>query len=444
MEPGDRVRHALYGVGVVERVMSQGGVVRVYFESIGQAKAVGASEVIAIEPHGDVAPSPVSERPTTGRTREPAITQPPESWANRLTLECLRQGLPPAGRVEAWTVGLQDVRARLGAALNDASQHGRGSLIVVEGAYGCGKSHVARWAKECAIHRGLATMHVELDGRGLSLASPGPLVARLLQSIELPDGRGQPRPGQGLGLLLQVGAPGLKGAIPKDLSDFSFFLNRWEVWHTDDEAVELLELFLSGELSKAQAEAEFRSLLGDPSLAVPPLRMNYGSQHDRIQARIDQLRRLLRLAERCGASGALVVIDELDHEPTGRSGDLERMRLGLQMFKLLAKGSPVVTMLLATPGMTDLKKEAEREVRLPPLERAALKSLVEKTVNLYRTVYPAWRPGDNLDRFFNRLWVRYQKDFDRLGWGPRFFVRATVEACELSAQQQTLLGDLQV
>jgi hypothetical protein len=443
VDKGDRVRHRLYGTGVVERVMSDGGLARVYFDSIGQVKAIGTAELSAID-SGETLPKASSQPPAKGGPGGPGSRPPSGSGASRLALECLRQGLPPVGKIEAWTVGLEDVRTKLGAAIDDASQHRRGSLVFVEGNYGCGKSHVAYWAKEIAVKRNLAIMHVELDGHGLSLASPGPLLARLLQSLELPDGRGQARLSHGLGVLLQAAAPGVKGAIPKDLSEFSFFLNRWEAWHTDDEAVELLEHFLSGELSKAQAQAAFRTLLGEPSLAVPALRLNYGSRIDRVQARGEQLRRLLRLAERCGARGALVLIDELDHEPAGSAHETEKVRAGLEMFTQLAKSGPIITMLLATPGMAHLKTAAQREIHLPPLERADLKILVQRTVDLYRTVYPTWSPGDGLDLFFNRLWALYHKDFDRLSWGPRFFVRATVEACELSAQQGEGLGDLQL
>lgn len=447
LQKGDRVRHRVYGEGIVEGLVSGGGIVRVYFESIAQAKPMTVDELVR-EPTRLPGSSPILAVPPTiarvvGGPAGPSVPAPPVgSGRERLTLECLRQGLPPAGRLEAWTVGLDDVRTRLGAAIEDASQRRRGSILVVEGDYGHGKSHVGRWAREIALKRNLAVMEIDLDGLSLSLTNPGQLLARLLASLELPDGKGSAQPTRGLGVLLQAAGARLGGVVPKDLSEFGFFLKRWEAWHADEDAVELLEQFLSGELSAAKAQREFRSRLADPGLIVPALRMNFGRQEERVHARASQMERLLRLAEQCGARGMLVVIDELDQDQGGRYWDAGRVRTGLGMFEQIS--GPLVTMLLAIPGISELKVGPLRNVRLPALGQQDLKLLVQRTVDLYRRVHPRWNPGDSFDRFFNNLWILYRSRFEKLGWGPRFFVRATVEACELSAARGTLLADLEL
>lgn len=440
-QKGDRINHRVYGDGIVEGVVTGGGIARVYFESIAQTKPMLVGELSLAAPSRAGA-SPVATAPPTTARPAPVIDAGGGSGSERLTLECLRQGLPPVGKLEAWTVGLDDVRTKLGAAIEDASQRRRGSILVVEGDYGQGKSHVGRWAREIALKRNLAVMEIELDGQALSLTNPGQLLARLLASLELPDGKGGAQPSGGLGVLLQVAGARLRGVVPKELSEFSFFLKRWEDWHADEEAVELLEQFLSGELSAAKAQREFRSCFRDPGLVVPALRMSFGRQDERVRARTAQMERLLHLAELCGSRGTLVVIDELDHDRGGRFWDVARVRTGLSMFEQVAASTPLVTMLLATPGIPELKGARFRDVRLPALAQQDLKLLVQRTVDLYRRVHPQWTPGDGFDRFFSNLWVLYRSRFEKLGWGPRFFVRATVEACELSAAQGAAMSDL--
>ena len=281
-----------------------------------------------------------------------------------------------------------------------------------------------------------------MDGAALSLTNPGPLLARLLGSLELPDGRGSARPSRGLAVLLQEAGAQLRGSVPDRLEEFAFFLRRWEAWQSDEEAVELLEAFLSGELSAARAQEEFRTRLHAPDLKVPPLRMNSGRSEDRAHARCEQLSRLLLLAEICGAQGALVIIDELDHDHGGRYWIQSKVLTGLAMFQETARAAPLVTMLLATPGIQEIKTPDARTVQLSRLDPKDLEQLVRRTVDLYRRVYPGWPHGGGFDRFFRNLWLLYEKRFEKLGWGPRFFVRAAIEACELSAEAEIQLGDV--
>ena len=52
-------------------------------------------------------------------------------------------------------------------------------MLLVRAPYGQGKSHLGRLARELAAEHGLLTMHVELDGRGLSMRDGAGLVAGL-------------------------------------------------------------------------------------------------------------------------------------------------------------------------------------------------------------------------------------------------------------------------
>jgi hypothetical protein len=332
LAPGAIARHRLYGVGTVRACI--GVTVRIFFPSIGQEKVVLAEEL------GALAVASKAGRPPTID-----VPRPPDGdvVGRRQLVECLRQGIPPTRNVSAWTVGFDDVRGRLGAALDDAVRRRKGSAVVIEGPYGQGKSHVGRWARELALQRAVAVMEVDLDGAALSLTNPALLMARLLASIELPDGKGGALEPVGLGTVLREAGPRLAGVVPPGLSQFAFFLQRWAAFEADEAAIEILERFLSGEVATAHAQAALRSCLGALHLILPTLRMNYGTRDDRLRARVDQLLRILELAERCGTRGVLVIIDELDHDRRGSHWKADKLKPALEMFANLAQGGPFVT-----------------------------------------------------------------------------------------------------
>jgi hypothetical protein len=286
-------------------------------------------------------------------------------------------------------------------------------------------------------------MHVDLDGMALRLTNPAVLTARLLASFELADGHGGVHQPPGLGTLLRESGGRLRGIKVKGLDHFEFFLKRWEAFEGDEEAVEVLEGFLAGELAASAAQVRLRASLGDHTLVVPALRMNYGSRDDRVVARVDEILRLHQLAERCDSKGTLIIVDELDHDHGSGRWRPEAVRPGLETFRLLAEKGPFVTLFLATPGISELKGPRVREVRLPPFSDDQLRSVFAKTINAYCVAEPSLPPPGSLDRLFGQAWVLYAKQYQAKGWGPRFFVRAAVEACELARSRGIPVGDLE-
>jgi hypothetical protein len=421
LAPGAIARHRLYGIGTVRACI--GETVRIFFPSIGQEKVVLADELGA---------SAVASK--AGRPPTIDVPPPPDGdfVGRRQLVECLRQGIPPTRNVSAWTVGFDDVRGRLGAAFDDAVRRRKGSAVVIEGPYGQGKSHVGRWARELALQRSVAVMEVDLDGAALSLTNPALLMARLLASIELPDGKGGALEPVGLGTLLREAGPRLAGVAPPALSHFAFFLQRWAAFEADEAAIEILERFLSGEIAAAHAQAALRSCLGAVHLILPTLRMNYGTRDDRLRARADQLSRILELAERCGARGVLVIIDELDHDRRGSHWKADKLRPALEMFAYLAQGGPFVTLFLATPGIVELDVGHSRRVQLPSLSLTELQQLFARAVGAYAAADAQLQLGSHLEELFGRTWDLYERGFRNLGWGPRFFVRAAIEACDVA------------
>jgi hypothetical protein len=409
--------------------------VRVVFQSIDQEKVVLIAELELI--HGTLLVPVAPKGPRSVKAVSAAAHE------SRKVIECLRQGVPPPNGLEAWTIGLDDVRQRLGAALADASGRRQGSSIVVEGPFGCGKSHVGRWARELALKRGLAVMQVDLDGAALSFSNPAVLTARLLASLELPDGRGGILQPPGLGTLLREAGSRLGGVAVKGIEEFAFFLKRWDAFDGNEEAIEVLESFLAGELAASTAQARLRTSLGEPALVVPALRMNYGSRRDRVGARVDQMLRLYQLAERCGTKGVLVIVDELDHDHGGGRWKTDSVQPGIDTFRSLGEKGPFVTLFLATPGIAELKGPRFRDVQLPVLNEQHLRIVFAKTIEAYVAAEPSVpRPG-NLEPLFGQAWLLYVKQYKQKGWGPRFFVRVAVEACDLARSRGISVGDLQ-
>jgi hypothetical protein len=327
---------------------------------------------------------------------------------------------------------LKEVQTQIGAALEDAASRARGSVVVVEGSYGQGKSHVGRWARELALSRQVATMSVDLDGGGVSLANSSRLLAHLFASLRVPNGNGAGDPVPGLGTLLREAAGSGRG-VPRGCEEFRPFLGDAARWEGNEEAIEVLEEYLGGELAKSKADSRLAEV--GLRFALPALRLNYGTLGERLVAQGQQLARVVSLARACGAKAGLVVVDEVDHEFA--EGDVHRSQRAFDTIRAWGKefaSQPVVLLLLAPPEL-DGWPPVCRRVQLPGLTKSELKSLTEKVVEAYRKVRPEIVVRDGVERLFRGLFDDFSKRYRDEGWGPRYFVRATVEACETAAEQ---------
>lgn len=423
-----RVAHAKYGKGVV-LVRIGPGQVRVYFDSIGGTRVV---------PENDLRPLGAASH-ISGSIPEPSELSAVRSdaaglRAERLTLECLRQGLPPRGHVEAWTVGFSEVRTTLSTAIANVEKSATGSTIVVQGSYGHGKSHAGEFVREVALKRGVIVLRADLDGQGVTLARSGRLLARLLASLELPSGTGATAV-PGLGSLLRVAASKLRGRVPPGCKLLGPVLEHATEWEGSEETIVLLEDYLAGERRRLQLEFELRHMLPGVPVRLPPLRTNWGSVEARIGAQMEVLSAIIALGVATGAPGALLILDEFDHEI--RSREWPRATGALRALIDLPRRAPLVIVLLSP---SNLPLADVRHLTLKPLDSGALRSLTLRTVEAYRAAFPDKLPRGEEEELFQRLLGLYKKEYEALGWGPRFFVRAAVEACDRAAVQKRQLG----
>jgi hypothetical protein len=109
----------------------------------------------------------------------------------------------------------------------------------------------------------------------------------------------------------------------------------------------------------------------------------------------------------------------------------------LKAWSRTLAAEPVVVLLLAPPGLP--RWAGSRRLALPLLSGKELKEVTSSVVEAYRVVRPDVMVGDGVDRLFTRLLADFNSRFKDEGWGPRYFVRATVEACERAVQKQVPL-----
>lgn len=444
---GQPVRHPRYGKGVILGPRDGGQTAYVFFKLLSLARYLPASDLILLGPDGNPIQAPI-----TGIEGEPQAAQPPAivpagppsevPIEKRRVLECLRQGLPPPGRLMAWTVGFEQVRMQIEQSIAAVATQRNGAVFVLAAEYGQGKSHVGQLALEMARRSELLTMNVDLDGRSVTLRDGSRILALLLASAHLPDGEGTSRVVPGLGTILKEAAARLRGRIPSQCELFAPFLEIAEQWEGNEEAIELLERYLSGEGKRLDIQHELSSLLGPPNLVLPPLKTNWGRLSDRLSAQATQLARVVRLGMEAGAKGALVVIDEFDHEFGGYLRISERSQDALQVYCRLAEIGPVVFLLL-TPAYDGLGLSNPRVLTLPKLDRGQLRQVMDNAVAAHKEVFPDLL-DDGRGRLFQRLYRRYEDEYEALGWGPRFFVRAGIEACDRALEKRMSLGEIEL
>ena len=114
--------------------------------------------------------------------RQPTKAPPLDLHATRSVIEAFRLGTVPDRYVEDWTEGRDDELAHLGHWLSD---HADGSLLL-EGAYGSGKSHLLQTTRTRALRDGYAVSYSHLDAGEESAAFSKRLYRQIARGLEVP------------------------------------------------------------------------------------------------------------------------------------------------------------------------------------------------------------------------------------------------------------------
>lgn len=181
---------------------------------------------------GRSGPPDEDDRPSRpGRTAlpEPRYTAfvPGRPVADAKDIEALRLGIVPTSRVETWTVGREPEVQRMRRFLQDDAE----GAILIEGAYGAGKTHLLAYLAQQAASLGFAVAMAGFDPSEAAAAFPKRAWRRLARGFAAPvDGRTLDFRGF---LRALVGTPGWREVLG-DHWAFGPFLRRLALDEADD------------------------------------------------------------------------------------------------------------------------------------------------------------------------------------------------------------------
>ena len=451
MTQGAKVRHPSLGEGTVVESSPRRGV-KVDF---GYAWTwVSEEEIEIVDGVLRMPPNTTRDQSVPGwQIPEPSAGEP-ESTESRIpelptgvvdakrAILALKLGQILEENVRDLSVGVHSIRTDLEKHVA-ATARRTPRTILVEGAWGTGKTHLLTLLTALAAKEGLATASVILDGEGVGLSEPMGLMDGLLGSLRYP-GETAPR---GIGRRLialrhHVNHSRAERHLGSRLAKAIFEVPPRTL--DDSEAVEVLEEYFIMKLSASQAMTKLRQL--GWRIRLPSLRAQ------RIVDRANRLYELLRgWAEFCaltGAKGLVVVFDELDVEYA-----MTKWRSSLRVLRgtLLAKLSslqddncPLLLAFGSAPTSDDVgdENDAVRDVmkHVPwTTHIIAPRPSLEQTLELGRrlqTLYTGAFPDRMADvdglKVQQLISAFADQHLNGLDPTPRDFVRGTIERLDLA------------
>lgn len=457
MNAGDTVAHPEFGVGSVKRVFPEGPSALVDFGYM--ADRVPLASLVLKEKHSATQGQP-SEKAKKSEDNSKKVMDPdrtpqpvpiPTGLSEaaieaRRAVVALRLGQVLESHVGDLSVGLESQEAQLKSALARA-RGGKPAIVMVEGAWGGGKTHVLTVLIAEARRQGFASSAVVMDGAGVTLWEPMQLMEALMSALRFP------------GELLSGGLANHLAAAVKNnsqLDQFWCFGTRIlgpafkqipRLAFENYEVLQTIEDYLSLSLPATAASAQLRQI-EYRGIVLPTLRAR--NLADRAGKFCDLLYDWTKLCIGSGAKGLLVVFDELDVEYASTMGrQFEDRRNSRSAFlKALAalrkENLPLVLAFAAAPAGSDaeVKDDAAKDVArcvgefderivAPMPGDPELLSLSKKVLALYRSAYPnAFNhlDGAGVDRIANVLVLWYKK---RPNPVPRYFIRSALEVMDV-------------
>jgi len=470
--PGKRVFHPTFGNGVITAVDEVGARARwrahVDFEYTKVWVVFAALQLLPAEVPAAVKQeeSPVLGAPQVGgattdsrgmsvptrvegEVRDVIVLGGSEADA-RMGISALRLGQVLDSQALQLSVGTERIQTRLKEALARA-QSERPTCLLVDGAWGRGKTHALTLLVALARRENMAVASAVMDGIAVSLSEPMLLMEEIASSLRVPGSA----VGDSLGQLLRrakrdgkISTLRAQGALT--VADALDGLPA--AAFDDPEGLQCIEDYFSFALLPTQVKAKLRLLGYEMLSAAPSLRAR--AVDDRPRAFSVMLRNWAQFLSVMGARGLLVVLDELDVEYAASAGfdrpSLKlraRRRALLEQLRTLSQHrAPLLVAFASAPAGPDVQTENDavqdvREAIGPDLIylRAAdpsaedLKELLSRLAVLYDAAYPATRlglPPQRVNELATGILVRYRRMPDSV---PRHFVRMAIEAFDLLA-----------
>lgn len=472
MKLGEDVFHRLLGLGKIRKLMSLGGKRKAlvdfnYIEQIldeNELLPTDDSNTSYSEDQHNIEEKNTRQGKDTSipstdklsKTKEESVfSSPPhlhsDTVNSRKGIMALRLGQIVESQAFQLSVGTETIADELNHALSQAVQ-GKVTFLMVEGAWGGGKTHVLTLLKAIARKMRVATSNVVMDGISISLSEPMQLMETVLSSLRFQHQDGD----QGISDLIrcfmkdgELSRLRLAGALK--LSNVFSTITREAFDDTD--ALKVIQDYLSLSLSATQARTKLR-LLGYKASGLPTLRASKIAE--RPKAFCTLLKDWSLLLSLMGKKGLLVILDELDVEYSSsiygdKASHNRKEKRGAFLDALLELFPEKIPLLIAFASApagpeVDTENDAVEDIKarfdnrlislqVPVPNEEDLNELFMKLQTLYRSAYPgSMEFSEDITRIISKgLLGQYKASPNAV---PRHFVRLGLEVMDLISGSQ--------
>lgn len=316
--------------------------------------------------------------------------------------------------------------------------------VLIEGAWGSGKTHLLTMLSALAAANGMATSSVILDGDGVTLAKPMSLMEAFLGSLRYPGEHApcglnrrlaQLRDSENGWGLRHSGGERIANAI------FDVPVSAFD----EPEVVQVLEDYFTLSVSATQVNKKLAHL-GWGRVKLRPMKAR--SVDDRPVRFCELLHEWTEFVALTGAKGLVLIIDEVDvdYASTIWAAELRRRRTNLlrALGKRLNSRLPLVVAFGSAPASGDVAEEHDPvrdltkqmggvalkiEAPRPSLEQ--LRELAQRVHSLYTRAYPERMTELDRDKLARLLHAFAKHHVNSISSVPRNFVRGTLERLDV-------------
>lgn len=392
----------------------------------------------------------LAERGQAGEPIDPG-SLPAESVDARRGVLALRLGQVLRGDVRALSAGAESVQLKLEGVVEGALRRQPRALLV-EGAWGSGKTHMLTMLDAIATDKGMASSSIILDDDRICLSDPMGLMSAIVASLRYP---GEPA------------ASGFRGRLPRFRREAEGWRPRTPGGHMiasairslpraafdNPDALDVFEDYLSLDLAPTLAAGKLRQL-GYRYTYLPAIKAW------RLAERPARFRDLLagwaEFIGRIGGSGLLAIVDELDVEYARTLGwgqaqrrKRERRAACLEALRAcLASDVPLVVAFGSASGgdvaeeddpVLDLRKHLRGggrlvEIQAPQPDLPQMQAIGMKVLDLYERAYPGRMAGVDRDWLAGQIENLAKSHMRDTSPVPRHFIRKALELFDVAPQ----------
>ena len=370
----------------------------------------------------------------------------------RKAILALRLGQVLESKVLELSVGTTELEEKLRQSVDNAIS-GIPEFILLDAAWGAGKTHALTILQALARSKKFATSFVVMDGVSTTLSNPMDLMSEVMSSIRFSDDPAScdlsyqlaKAKGQTLfDYFDRKGAHFIADTL-RSLPDDAFL---------DPEAMDVITEYLSLRMPKASADFELQRRSYKPKLKT----IKASKVEERAPRFVALLEEWAIFSSAMGCNGLLVILDELDVEyghSAGRSKtdqDLRQRRKELLEQLGHLHDAPLILALAAAPGGDTDNEENDpvrdilkcfgnkmKHVTINPLSKSDFRALLDRLLNLYMQAYGLSRDSfshEMTEKLFSDLFDRYQQNPNAV---VRRFVRSAIESMDVYFVQRPTL-----